>query len=144
MPQRPPPQSVTVLAAVLAFNLVSTTIHYTHNFLMADDYPPVPFFPNSLAYQVGIAVFYPLLTVLGLWGFARYRAGKMRYVSTAFVAYAMLGFSSIGHFVGGVPEVPPFFLATISTDFGGGLSLLVFAALIVSRSLTPVDRPSMV
>ncbi|MBY4226743.1 hypothetical protein [Rhodococcus sp. 06-1460-1B] len=139
MTRRPPPQSVTVLAALIAFNVVSTTIHYTHNFVMADDYPPVIFFPNSLAYQIGIVIFYPLLTGLGIWGFTRYRAGRMRHVATALIAYAMLGFTSPGHFFGGIPDVPAFFMATIATDFGGGLALLVFAALVATRSLTLTD-----
>ncbi|WP_238420684.1 hypothetical protein [Gordonia sp. 'Campus'] len=105
---------------------------------MADDYPPVPFFPNSLAYQIGIVIFYPLLTGLGIWGFLRYRSGRYRYVPGALVGYSMLGFSSIGHFLGGVPDIPPFFMATISTDFAGGLGLIVFAALIANRHGLPI------
>nr|WP_064569838.1 hypothetical protein [Gordonia sp. LAM0048] len=138
MSQRPSSQSVTVLAALIVWNVISTTLHYAHNFVMADDYPPVPFFPNSLAYQIGIVIFYPLLTGLGIWGFLRYRAGNYRYVPLALVAYAMLGFTSVGHFVGGVPDIPPFFMATISTDFAGGFALLVFAALLVNREKPPI------
>ncbi|MBY6312310.1 MULTISPECIES: hypothetical protein [Nocardiaceae] len=123
------PRFVGLLGAIMAWNVVSTTLHYTHNFLMAEDYPPVsPFFPNATAYRVGIAVFWPLLTALGIWAFRRYRSGRFRGVASALIAYAMLGFTSPGHFFGGVPDIPPFFMATIFTDFLGGAALLAFAA----------------
>lgn len=126
------PRYVGLLGAIIVWNVLSTTVHYTHNFVMAEDYPPVPlFFPNAIAYQIGIAVFWPVLTAAGFWAFARYRNGHYRGVSTGLIAYAMLGFTSPGHFLGGIPDIPPFFFATIFTDFIGGTALLVFAAWLI-------------
>lgn len=129
MTSAPTPRRVTALAVIIVWNVVSTTVHYAHNFVMAQHYPPVyPFFPNELAYRIGIAVFWPVLTVIGIRAFLRYRAGKVRGVAIALAAYSLLGFTTIFHFAGGVPHIPPFFFATIFTDFLGGCALLVFAA----------------
>jgi hypothetical protein len=44
------------------------------------------------------------------------------------VAYAMLGFTTLGHFLGGNPDIPPLFYATLFTDFLAGSALLAFVA----------------
>ncbi len=120
---------VTALRAIIAFNLLSTAVHYTHNFLMAGMYPPVPvLFPTALSYRIGIAIFWPLLTGLGLWGYRLYRDGSTRRSRPLLVAYSMLGFTTLGHFLGGSPDIPPFFYATLFTDFLAGSSLLLFVA----------------
>lgn len=124
--QRP---GVTALRVIIAFNLLSTAVHYTHNFVMASMYPPVPVvFPTALSYQIGIAIFWPLLTALGLWGYRLYKEGNTRRSRPLFVAYAMLGFTTLGHFLGGNPDIPPFFYVTLFTDFLAGSALLVFVA----------------
>lgn len=120
---------VTALRAIIAFNALSTSVHYTHNFVMASMYPPVPVvFPTALSYQIGIAIFWPLLTVLGLWGYRLYREGNIRQSRPLLVAYAMLGFTTLGHFLGGNPDIPPFFYVTLFTDFLAGSALLAFVA----------------
>jgi hypothetical protein len=125
-------RSVTTLAIIVAWNVVSTTVHYTHNFVHAQHYPPVePLFPNALAYRIGIAVAWPLLTVVGVWAFARYRSGHTRGVPAALFAYSLLGFTTVFHFLGGVPHIPLLFLVTIFTDFLGGVLLMVFAAWLI-------------
>jgi hypothetical protein len=117
------------LRLIIAFNLLSTAVHYTHNFVMADMYPPVPVvFPTALSYQIGIAIFWPLLTVVGLWGYRLYKAGETRRPRWMLSAYAMLGFTTLGHFLGGNPDIPPFFYVTLFTDFLAGSALLVFVA----------------
>jgi hypothetical protein len=120
---------VAALRVIIACNLLSTAVHYTHNFLMADMYPPVPVvFPTALSYQIGIAIFWPLLTALGLWGYRLYREGNTRRSRPLLAAYAMLGFTTLGHFLGGNPGIPPFFYATLFTDFLAGSALLAFVA----------------
>jgi hypothetical protein len=119
---------VTALRLIIVFNLLSTSVHYTHNFVMAKDYPTVFPFVNATAYQVGIAVFWPLLTALGLWGYKLYREGNTRRSRPLLVAYAMLGFTTLGHFFGGNPDIPLFFYVTLFTDFLAGSALLVFVA----------------
>lgn len=124
--QRP---GVTTLRVIIAFNLLSTSVHYAHNFVMAGMYPPVPVvFPTALSYQIGIAIFWPLLTVLGLWGYQLYKEGDIRRSRLLLGAYAMLGFTTLGHFLGGNPDIPPFFYVTLFTDFLAGVALLAFVA----------------
>ncbi len=123
--QRP---GVAALRVIIAFNLLSTSVHYAHNFVMAGCYPTVFPFVNATAYQVGIVIFWPLLTALGLRGYRLYKEGETRRPRHLLVAYAMLGFTTLGHFLGGNPDIPPFFYATLFTDFLAGSALLAFVA----------------
>jgi hypothetical protein len=128
MAERPaPPPHVALLRVLLAAAIASSAIHYTHNFVMASIYPPLPpMFPNALAFRIGIAIAWPLLTGLALWGYTRYVAGQTRPAGWAFIAYSTLGISTIGHFLGPSPEIPTFFFVTIFTDFLTGTAMLVF------------------
>ena len=113
---------------ILIAGFASTTLHYPHNFIYADDYPPVfPFFPNSLAYRVGILVFYPLLTAAAVHGYRLYASGRTRNALPFLGAYSLLGFTSPFYFVGGVPDIPAFFFATIFTDGITGALVIWFA-----------------
>ncbi len=123
--QRP---GVNALRVIIAFNLLSTSVHYTHNFVMAPSYPVVFPFVNATAYRVGIIVFWPLLTALGLWGYQLYKAGEIRRPRIMLAAYSLLGLTTLGHFFGGNPDIPPFFYATLFTDFLAGSALLAFVA----------------
>jgi hypothetical protein len=121
------PPHAALLRGLLAAAIVSSAIHYTHNFVMASMYPPLPpMFPNALAFRVGIAIAWPLLTGLALWGYTRYLAGQTRSAGWAFIAYSILGISTIGHFLGPSPEIPALFFATTFTDFLTGTAMLVF------------------
>ncbi len=134
--ERPVPQPhVALLRLLLVAAIVSTAIHYTHNFAMAGMYPPLPpLFPNALAFRIGIAVTWPLLTGLALWGYTQYVAGNLRRAGWAFIVYSILGISTIGHFVGPSPDVPAFFFATIFTDFVTGTAILVFGLVTLRRA----------
>jgi hypothetical protein len=123
--QRP---GVAALRVIIAFNLLSTSLHYTHNFVMAKCYPTVFPFVNATAYQVGIIIFWPLLTALGLRGYQLYKAGETRRPRRMLAAYSLLGLTTLGHFFGGNPDIPPFFYATLFTDFLAGSALLAFVA----------------
>lgn len=122
----------------LALSIASTSVHYSHNFVAAEDYPPVPIFESAAAYQIGIAVFWPTATVLALWAYRQLARGNTRVAGVAFAAYSGLGISTIGHFIGGVPDIPPVFFATIFTDFFTGLSMLYLAIWCVR---SPAARP---
>jgi hypothetical protein len=118
---------LNLLRVLLVLGIASTTIHYAHNFIMAGMYPPVPVvFPNDLSYRIGIAIFWPLLTFNALRGYARYVKGEMRKAAWDFISYAPLGMTTIGHFLGGNPEIPAFFYVTIFTDFLTGTAMLIF------------------
>jgi hypothetical protein len=117
-----------LLLTLLVLSVVSTAIHYSHNYAMAEMYPPVPlFFPTPLSYRVGILVFWPLLTALAVWGYVQYLRGQWTRARVALIVYSPLGITSVGHFLGGVPQIPPFFFATMFTDLATGLAVLVFA-----------------
>lgn len=122
-----PPPHLALLRLLLVAAIISSAIHYTHNFVMASMYPPLPpMFPNALAFRIGIAIAWPLLTGLAVWGYTRYLAGQTRSAGWAFIAYSILGISTIGHFLGPSPEIPAFFFMTIFTDFLTGTAMLVF------------------
>lgn len=119
---------VNALRAIIAFNLLSTSVHYTHNFVMAHCYPTVFPFVDATAYRVGIIVFWPLLTALGLWGYRLYKEGETQRPRILLAIYSLLGLTTLGHFFGGNPDIPPFFYATLFTDFLAGAALLAFVA----------------
>jgi hypothetical protein len=126
-----------LLRVLLGLEIASTAIHYTHNFVMADMYPPLPpLFPTALAFQIGIAVAWPPFTALGLWGYGQYKAGERQRAGWALVVYSVAGISTIGHFLGPMPEIPPFFMVTIFTDFLSGAAMLAFG-LATLRSASP-------
>lgn len=130
-----PPPRVALLRLLLAAAIISSAIHYTHNFVMASMYPPLPpMFPNALAFRIGIAITLPLLTGLALWGYAQYVAGRTRSAGWAFIVYSVLGISTIGHFLGPSPDIPVFFFVTIFTDFLTGAAMLVFGCATLRQS----------
>jgi hypothetical protein len=131
---------VGVLRVIIALNLISTSVHYTHNFVMANCYPAVFPFVDATAYKIGIGVFWPLLTVMGLQGYRLYKAGETQRPRRLLAAYSLLGITTIGHFLGGNPKIPPFFYATLFTDFLGGSALLAFVAWTFRRPDTGLAR----
>lgn len=99
--------SVETLRFVLAANIVSTTIHYPHNYRKAEQYPPIwLLFPTPLSYRISVVIFWPLLSVLGYFGYQRYKSGTIHGIRDSIVlltGYSFLGTTSIGYFLGGVP-----------------------------------------
>jgi hypothetical protein len=127
MEPAPSAPHLKLLALLLGLGITSTAVHYTHNFVMASMYPPIPpVFPSALAFKVGIAIAWPLVTALGLWGYRQYRAGHVRSAAWALIGYSGLGISTLGHFLEPTPDIPPFFIATIFTDFLTGAAILIF------------------
>jgi hypothetical protein len=118
------PRGLGVLRAILAFSVLSTLAHYSHNFFEVDQYP------NSLVSdsvtQVLTLISWPLLTAIGIWGYRQYAAGRFRQARGALVAYSFTGLITPGHFLSGNPDIPAFFYATIFTDFVAGVAVLTF------------------
>jgi hypothetical protein len=117
---------LAMLKAVLAASILSTAIHYTHNFVAVDRYPG----PKGGFYtvvRIAIVVGWPLLTWIGLTGYRRYREGRWREARVALVVYSFTGLATLGHFVYGNPQIPAFFYATLFTDAIAGLAVLAFA-----------------
>jgi hypothetical protein len=115
---------LTVLRAILAAGIVSTAIHYTHNFVEVSHYPG----PKSLytVTRVAIVVAWPLLTGIGLIGYRRYSEQRCREAHVALAVYSLTGIATLGHFIYGNPQIPAFFYATLFTDAITGLAVLAF------------------
>lgn len=115
---------LTVLKTILAAGIVSTAIHYTHNFVAVNRYPG----PKDLytATRVAIVVSWPLLTWIGLTGYRRYRERRYREAHVCLVVYSLTGLVTLGHFIYGNPQIPAFFYATLFTDALTGLAMLAF------------------
>ena len=115
-----------LLAVLIALGILSTAVHYAHNFAMADCYPPIGWV-DARAFRIGIVVFWPLCTASALLGYRLYAQGRDRAAQLALLAYTPLGLTTPLHFLGGTPDIPPFFMATIFTDFLTSFAILAFA-----------------
>ncbi len=115
---------LTVLKMILAASIISTGIHYTHNFVAVNRYPG----PKDLytATRVAIVVAWPLLTLIGLTGYRRYREQRYSEAYVCLAVYSTTGIVTLGHFLYGNPRIPAFFYATLFTDALAGLAVLAF------------------
>jgi hypothetical protein len=116
---------LTLLGTVLAAGMLSTAIHYTHNFVAVSRYPG----PKDLytVTRVAIVLAWPLLTWIGLTGYRRYRERRYREAHVCLAVYSLTGLATMGHFIYGDPKIPAFFYATLFTDALTGLAVLAFA-----------------
>ncbi len=118
-------RGATVLKAILAASMLSTAIHYTHNFVAVSHYPG----PGGSFYtvvRVAIVVGWPLLTAIGLIGYRRFREDRHREARVCLAVYSLTGLATMGHFLYGNPKIPAFFYATLFTDALAGLAVLAF------------------
>jgi hypothetical protein len=113
-----------VLRAILVFSIVSTALHYTHNFVNVDQYPGG--FPGDTAVQALIVLLWPAVTLVGLYGYRLYREERYYPAHVCLAVYSLLGLTTLGHFLAGNPDIPAFFYATIFTDGLAGLAMLTF------------------
>lgn len=130
-----PAPRLTLLKAITAFGIVSTGLHYTHNFLAVDDYPQASYIDGD-GVRLAIVALWPLLTAVGLLGVRLYARGRARAASVCLALYSATGISTLGHFTEGNPDIPAFFYATIFTDGLAGFAVLAFAVW-VARSRRP-------
>ncbi len=119
-------RGLTALKVILAAEILSTAIHYTHNFVEVSHYPG----PKSLytVTRVAIVISWPLLTWIGLMGYRRYREGRYREAHLSLATYSITGLVTMGHFIYGNPKIPALFYATLFTDFLTGMAVLGFVA----------------
>ncbi len=125
------------LKVIIAATMLSTAIHYTHNFIAVSSYPG----PKDLytLTRVAIALSWPLLTWIGLTGYRRYREGRLQQARVCLLVYALTGLVTLGHFAYGNPDIPAFFYATLFTDALTGLAVLAFAVF-ATRVPPPMRR----
>lgn len=120
------------LRVILAFTLVSTVLHYTHNVVRAADYPQVPGI-SVLATQIVVAASWVVFTVFGALGYRAYVRGQYWRSLAFLLVYSLSGLASAGHFLVGVPRVPAFWFATIFTDTFAAVALWVFGCWAATR-----------
>lgn len=124
-----------LLKGLLAFSILSTGIHYTHNFFEVDKYPGG--FPPHWVVQASILLFWPVLTVAGLFGYRLYREGRLPEAHRMLALYSLTGLTTPLHFLSGNPEIPAFFYVTIFTDGLAGLSIAAFVLASAAASRRP-------
>jgi hypothetical protein len=130
----------SVLRWILAASIVSTGLHYTHNFIAIDRYPDGPV--SGTVTQAAILISWPLLTAIGLLGYRFYAQRHFRNAHACLLAYSFAGISTLGHFIYGSPDIPAFFYATIFTDGLSGFAVLGFALWSMSQSRGRTRRAS--
>ncbi|HYN90536.1 MAG TPA: hypothetical protein VER75_01350 [Thermoleophilaceae bacterium] len=121
------------LRAILAFSILSTAAHYSHNFVEMDSYPG-----GGPAVQIAIILSWPPLTAIGLYGYRLYARGRDRDAHACLLIYSLTGLITPAHFLYGSPDIPPFWYATIVTDFLAGAAIAAFVVWSASR---PAPRP---
>jgi hypothetical protein len=112
------------LRAILAFGIVSTGIHFTHNFVRIEDYPDSAI-PDWVA-QVAIVVSWPIFTWIAVRAYRLYTERGIAAARPWLLWYAGWTLFALGHFVDGNPDIPPVFYATIFTDVLAGALVLAF------------------
>ena len=125
-----------VLRGILGFTIVSTALHYTHNYVEIDQYPEADLVSNDTV-QVAILVSWPLLTAVGLLAYGLYARGRLAGARAGLLAYSVLGFATMGHFLEESPDIPAFWYATIFTDLLGALAVVAFVVWSAARGPTP-------
>jgi hypothetical protein len=112
----------TLLLILLIINVVSTSLHYTDNFLNNDKYPePAWITPN------GVYISWIVLTLFGVAGYLLYVKNAFWIAYLCLGIYSITGISSTAHYF--FPATEPFSLkmnVLIWFDAIAGTSLLIF------------------
>jgi hypothetical protein len=131
---------LTLLRGILAFSVLSTAIHYTHNFVEIDSYPD-DLVPGWMT-QVAIVTAWPLLTLAALHAYRLFRdSGASPRIHLLLGAYSLIGLTTPAHFLDGNPDVPLYAYATIFTDGFAGLLVAgwVIASMRASATVPPAS-----
>jgi hypothetical protein len=115
-----------LLRGLIAFSVLSTGLHFTHNFIEVDQYPDG--LVGGEVVQLAILVSWPLLTAVGIVGYQIYARGQYRAAQPWLIGYSVLGLSTLGHVLDGSPDIAAFWYATIFTDFLAGATIVAFVA----------------
>jgi hypothetical protein len=128
---------LSALRAILAFSVVSTAAHYAHNFFEIDSYPG-----GGAVQQALILLSWPALTAIGLYGYLLYERGDVRRAHACLLIYSLTGLITPLHFAYGEPDIPPFFYATLFTDFIAGVAVVAFVVWSASQPAGWQNPPS--
>ena len=128
-------QQISLLRWILGFGIVSSAIHFTHNFVAIDQYPDD--LVSGSVVRVAIVISWPLFTLVALHAYRLYAQGRRREAHPLLLGYAFFCLTTAGHFLDGVPDIAPVWFATIFTDVLAGLMVLAFT---VSSMREPAPR----
>lgn len=110
-----------LLPSLLIVSVVSTSIHYTDNFLFFEKYPQ----PEWITLP-SIYISWIILTAIGVAGYWLYRK-RFWLAYVCLVIYSLTGLSSLGHyFYGAMSEFSAKMHLFIWTDGLSGLAVLGF------------------
>jgi hypothetical protein len=113
-----------LLLSLLIISVVSTSIHYTDNFLLFEKYPQ----PEWITLP-SIYISWIILTAIGFAGYWLYRNKRFWLAYVCLLIYSLTGLSSLGHyFYGAMSEFSGKMHFFIWTDGLTGLAVLGFTS----------------
>jgi hypothetical protein len=127
-----------LLRWILAFGIVSTGVHFTHNFVAIDRYPDD--LVSGTVVRVAIVLLWPLFTALAVYAYRLYARHRYRQAHPLLLAYSFFALTTLGHFLDGSPDIAPFWFATIFTDALAGLAVLAFTISSMRSQSAAVQR----
>ncbi len=123
-----------LLATILTASILTTAIHYTHNYIEVRHYPQSSFLPIGYdGTRLLLAPAWVALTTTGALGFWLYLRGTIWAAWACLAMYSFTGISSLIHFIDGSPHISSFWYATIFTDALAGFAVLGFVYVGVTR-----------
>ncbi|HEX2085193.1 MAG TPA: hypothetical protein VHF89_05885 [Solirubrobacteraceae bacterium] len=113
-----------ILRWILGFGVLTTAVHFTHNFVKIEDYPESAI-PNWVV-QTAIVVSWPLFTWVAIRAYRLFAERGIGAARPWLLAWAAWSLFSLGHFTEGNPDIPPVWYATIFTDVLAGILVVGF------------------
>ena len=102
------------LRAILTFTMLSTGIHFTHNFVKLEEYPE-SVIPDAVV-RVAIALSWPFFLFVAVRAYRLYEQRGIGPARPWLIALGAWALVALGHFTEGNPDIPPVWYATIWTD----------------------------
>lgn len=124
--------STGVLRWILTFGVVSTGIHFTHNFVRIEEYPE-SVIPDWVV-RTAIVLSWPLFVWVAVRGYRLFQERGIEAARPWLLGFGAWALVALGHFTEGNPDVPPVWYATIWTDVLAGLLVIGFVVRASSRA----------
>ncbi|GAB2744043.1 hypothetical protein [Amycolatopsis magusensis] len=134
-------RGLRILRWVLAGSLLTTGLHYAHNTIRAEDYPPVDGL-SLAATQILVGAGWFVFAAFAALGYSAYTRRRFWAANAYLVVFSLSGLASLGHFLFGVPDIPAFWFATIFTDLLSSLVLWTFVTWTAIRIRTTAPQPA--
>jgi hypothetical protein len=135
-------QALLVLRILLIASMVSTALHFAHNYVEVHHYAQSDLATYTTT-RWGILIVWPVLTAIGLLGYWLYARGICGSAHVCLAMYSIAGLVSLGHFIDGSPDIAPFWYATIFVDAALGMAILGFVIWSWMTSASTRARPAL-